>query len=115
MSKGRKAFWVGLLAVIGVMYVGDIAYRNLYADPLKAEERRTEALKDELTDIEVETRKAQKKLPQLDALRAQSLPTRTELAASVYRDWLFKMLKEHGLKRTQVDSGQHCLWSPRGG
>ena len=106
MSKGRKTFWIVLLALIAVLYVGDIAYRNLYADPLKAEERRTEALNDELTKIEVATRIAQKKIPQLDGLRAQSLPTKTELAASVYRDWLFKKLKEHGLNRTQVDSGQ---------
>lgn len=106
MTKGRKAFWIAILAVIAILYVGDIAYRNLYADPLKVEERRTSALNDELTKIEIATRVAQKKLPQLDGLRAQSLPTKTELAASVYRDWLFKMLKEHGLKRTQVDSGQ---------
>lgn len=106
MSKGRKAFWVAVLTVIAALYIGDIAYRNLYAKPLEAEERRTTALKDELTKIEVATRVAQKKIPQLDGVRAQSLPTKTELAASVYRDWLFKMLKQHGLTRPQVDSGQ---------
>ena len=93
MSKGRQKFWLTLLALIAVLYLGDMAYRNLYTLPLQAEERRATALAEELTKVEVATRIAKKKLPRLDQMRGQSLPSKTELAASVYRDWLFQLLK----------------------
>ena len=106
MNERRKLLLPLLLGVIAVAFVGDKAYQNLYAEPLREKEVRKKNLSNELHETKVKIKQGEQKLPQLDVVQTRSLPYDIELAISEYRGWLFGLFEEVDLKRTSVDSGQ---------
>ncbi|MCA9199869.1 MAG: hypothetical protein KDA87_20155 [Planctomycetales bacterium] len=105
MNRQRLVL-VGLLGVIAVFYVGDLAYRSLYVQPLEAEQRKTKPLKDKLLDSKLAVREEERLLESLPQLQQRSLPSDLELAIADYRNWLLEVIESAGLARTSVNAGQ---------
>ena len=59
MNRQRVILLV-LLGAFGVFYVGDLAYRTLYAEPLAAELRKTKPLENKLFASKVAVREEQR-------------------------------------------------------
>ena len=79
MPKRQKL----LLAVVGVMffgYLGDMAYRRLYAEPLREATGEAEMLRSDLHDARIAVRGEQNRLEELPKLDQQSLPRNLEIA-----------------------------------
>ncbi len=101
----RQRLLIAVLALMIVGYLGDQTYRRLYERPLAAAEQRVTTLEQELHDGQLEVRREQNRLPQLDDLKYQSLPSNLELAVTEYRSWLLKVIEETGLEKANLDSG----------
>jgi hypothetical protein len=101
----RQRLLLALLLVMFVGYAGDQAYRRLYERPLAAAQQRAVTLEEELNDGQLEVRRQQKRLPELDKLRNRSLPSNLELAVTQYRSWLLEAIEQSGLEQANLDSG----------
>lgn len=105
MKLTRQQLLLALLAMIGVVRIGDWALNTLIQGPLQARRARTEQLQSDIQKREqllAESRAAGK---QLTAWQAQSLPSDPEVARSTYRNWLLSLVKTTRLRNATVDSG----------
>ena len=105
----RQKLLLGVVAVMFVGYLGDMAYRRLYAEPLREAATQTETLRGDLHDTRLAVRREQNRLEQVPQLGQRSLPRNLEIAISVYRGWLLQLIQEVGLEGTNVNSGQPTL------
>jgi hypothetical protein len=97
-----------LAAVLGLMLIGygaDQAYRRLYEQPLAAAEQRIETLSKQLHDGQLQVRRQQHRLPDLDQLQTRSLPRNLDLAVTQYRSWLLQLIEDSDLEQANLDSG----------
>ncbi len=104
-SETRQRVLLGLLIVIGGYLGGEWVWKEKVELPLQG-------LKDEY-DETLETLgkrtkqfKATKELPdRIKAWKKQALPSDTETARSLYRNWLLKTIQTAKLRNARVDSG----------
>ncbi|MCA9151752.1 MAG: hypothetical protein KDA92_20755, partial [Planctomycetales bacterium] len=101
----RQKLLLALLLLIGVSYVGDMLYRRGYSEPLRKAESQLASSAETLHKTQLDVRKQQRRLPELDELKPRSLPRNPELAVSEYRSWLLQNLAESGLQQASLDSG----------
>jgi hypothetical protein len=101
----RQQLLVTALVLVSCGYLADQAYRRLYERPLENAERSVASLQKELHVGQLEARRQQKRLPQLDALHPRSLPRNMELAVTAYRSWLLRAIEQSGFEQANLDSG----------
>ncbi len=102
----RQRLLLAVVAVMFVGYMGDVAYRRLYAEPLREATNEAESMRSNLHDTRLAVREEQNRLQQLPELERRSLPRNMEIAISAYRGWLLKLIQDVGLNGTNVNSGQ---------
>ncbi len=100
----RQKILIALVTTMLVVYVADLAYRRLYAEPVQKAQTATETLKKRLHKAELNVRAEKNKLAALEDLQIRSLPSNLELAVSSYRSWLLNLIEQAGLRGTSVDS-----------
>lgn len=105
MNERRQQLLLAALIVIAVAYVGDWVWRDNIEAPLnELQGQHTELLED--IEKKTKTFKATKKLPEkIAAWKKQALPSNTETARSLYRNWLLKTIQTAKLRNVRVDSG----------
>ena len=105
MKPNRQQLLLAVLAIIGIVQLGDWVLNTMIQGPLLASRARTEQLQNDISKREkllAESRNAGK---QIDAWLKQSLPANPEVARSIYRSWLLTLVKATKLRNATVDSG----------
>jgi hypothetical protein len=95
----------GALAVTAILYVGEIGYRRLYEEPIRAAEDQATVLRERLRKQRLAIAKAKEAVQLLDHLQQRALPRNLELARSGYQSWLLEVVKKCSLAASKVDSG----------
>lgn len=105
-----RTIWLTLAASgIGLLYGGDTAYRTYIEKPSTEYEQQLTDLEGELRDAETDERIAKKKLREMDALAARSLPSEPELARSAYQAYLLDLVEKHRWESRSIDTGNPAL------
>ena len=110
----RRTTLYGALAVMAVLYVGDIGYRRFYAEPISSAENQSAGLRQQLQEQKIAIAKAKQAVQLLDDLQRHALPHNLELARSSYQAWLLEVVKQCKLTAPKVDSGDPVTRANRG-
>ena len=105
MKINRQQALLAILAVIGIVQIGDWVLNTVIQGPLQLRRAKTEQLQADIAKREkslAETRDAAK---QIEGWMKQSLPANPEVTRSVYRSWLLSLIKTTNLRNATVDSG----------
>lgn len=105
MKINRQHALLAILAVIGVVQIGDWVLNTAIHGPLQLRRAKTEQLQADIAKREkllAETRNAAE---QIGDWMKQSLPANPEVTRSVYRSWLLSLIKTTNLRNATVDSG----------
>lgn len=101
----RQHILLGVLAIFGLLNVGDWVLNTAIQGPLQERRDRAEALQEGIEKRQAllkQTREAGKKIA---AWKKRSLPANSEVARALYRSWLHGHVTECGLTNAAVDSG----------
>lgn len=105
MQKREKILAVGVgLLVAG--YLGNWLFTSLLQTPLQEGQDKIARLEKEIAARQTKIVRARHANRKLDAWEAQSLPSKPEVAASLYQDWLLEQVGKAGFKMPNVDSGE---------
>ncbi len=110
----RRIVLYGALAVMAVLYVGDIGYRRFYVEPIRTAENQSAGLRQQLQERRIAIAKAKQAVQSLDDLQQHALPRNLELARSDYQAWLLEVVKQCKLSAPKVDSGDPVTRAYRG-
>lgn len=106
MNDTRRKTWMyGLLGATVLYFAGEWAYGSFYATPLESLNSRTEELQNKIDKRNTDLLKARRIKKRIAGWNAQSLPSDTELARSLYLAWLVERVKAAGIESPNVDSG----------
>jgi Tfp pilus assembly protein PilO len=105
MKPDRKQILLALLAVIGIVRVGDWVLTSMIQEPLQQSRARTDQLRDDIKKREKLLAEARNAASQIAEWTKQSLPSDPEVARSVYRSWLLALVRSTRLRSATVDSG----------
>jgi len=100
----RKHFLGLAFALLLAFYLGNWALDALYLKPLARAQRLTELLNERIELRERELAAARRAGMWLSACEAQSLPSDTEVARSLYQAWLLELVDHVGLAGPSVNS-----------
>ena len=103
MPQRQKILLIAVSAIF-IVYIGDMAYQQLYSEPLGRLVADQETLGKRLQDAKLEVRRQQNKLRQLPELEKKSLPRELEVAVTEYRGWLLEMAEEIGINSVSVNA-----------
>lgn len=105
MKLERQQILLGLLIVIAVALLGDYVLTSMIQGPLKQLNGQNNELRDNIKKRQAllaESREAGQKISEW---QKASLPTDTERARSLYRNWLLETVRSAKLRSATVDSG----------
>lgn len=105
MKPGRKKVLLGLLIAMGVARAGDYVLSSMIQGPLQQLNGENNELRENIKEREAllaESREAGQKISEW---QKTSLPTDTETARSLYRNWLLETIRSAKLRSATVDSG----------
>lgn len=105
MKRREAILAVGLGAIVAV-YGGNWLYQSLYEQPLRERQERTEQLREDIAKRELDLARIAKAERKLKAWKAQSLPSDTEVARSLYQAWLVGIVGAAELANPNVDSSE---------
>jgi hypothetical protein len=106
MSKYRKRILVAIAVAIVLFYVGDWLLENMVLRPLETRRQKANRWQKKILKTERELARARKAGKELLAWEAQSLPSDTEVARSLYQAWLLELVNHAGFTNPNVDSGE---------
>ena len=109
----RQKLLYGALAVIGVLYVGDVGYRKLYEEPIQNADRKFSGINERLKKQKLSNAKAKQAVKQVDKLQVIALPRNLEMARSTYQSWLLQLVNDCQLDAPKVDSSSPAPFSYR--
>ncbi len=105
MRPNRQQILLAVLAIIGVVQVGDWVVSTMIQGPLQTSRARTEQLQKDIKKQEAVLAESRNASKQTAEWLKQSLPADPEVARTVYRSWLLNLVKSHKLRNATVDSG----------
>jgi Tfp pilus assembly protein PilO len=105
MQKREKILAIGV-GVLVLGYVGNWMFSSLLQGPLNERYARIDKLKSDIARKQVQIHRGRQAARKLDEWQAQSLPSKREVAASLYQDWLLEQVAKAGFKMPNVDSGE---------
>ena len=108
----RQHLLLGVLAIFGLLNVGDWVLNTAIQGPLQDRRDRAEALQEGIEKRQALLKATRKAGQQISEWKKRSLPANSEVARSLYRSWLHGHVTECGLSNAVVDSGSP---SPRRG
>jgi len=94
---------VGLIAAL---YGGNWLYQANYEAPLAERRAETDSLREDIAKRELDLARFRKASQELKQWRAQSLPSDTEVARSLYQAWLVELVGAAELVNPNVDSSE---------
>ena len=104
MNIPRNRLMIGGLGAVALLFLGDMAYRKFYAEPVANFDIQKKQITKRLREAKAATTKAQRAAAQLDALEKASLPWDPEVARERYQDWLLQVAKDAKLENTSIDA-----------
>jgi hypothetical protein len=104
--KKREKVLAGVIGILLVGYVGNWLFQRALQGPLDARRAKAERLKKDIDRKEKQLRLAQQAGKKLTAWQRRSLPRDTEVARSLYQEWLLDVVGRAGFKLPNVDSGE---------
>lgn len=105
MQKREKILAVGV-GVLAVGYVGHWLFSSLLQAPLEQRRHVADGLKSEIEKKQSQIHRGRQAAAKLEEWQAQSLPSKREVAASLYQDWLLDQVGKAGFRMPNVDSGE---------
>lgn len=106
MNKYRKYLLWAVLGAIVLFYAGDWLLENALEGPLQVRREKIAKLKKDIRELDTKLGHARTTGKQLDVFRAQSLPGDPVIARTLYRAWLFELVKFVELANPTVDAGE---------
>jgi len=105
MNKREKIMAAGIGA-IAALYGVHWAYQSMYVQPLADRRAEIDRLRTDIADRELEYARFRKASQQMKKWQAQSLPSDTEVARSLYQAWLVGLVGSAGFVGPNVDSSE---------
>jgi hypothetical protein len=103
MNK-REIILAAGVAALGVAYGGNWAFQSYYVAPLEERQARIASLREDIGKRELDMARFRKANQKLKSWQAQSLPSDTEVARSLYQAWLVELVGKAGFLSPNVDS-----------
>lgn len=104
MNIPRNRLMIVGLGIVVLLFLGDMAYRKFYSEPIAEFENQKKQISKRLRETKAATNKAQRAAKQLDELAQASLPWDPEVARERYQDWLLQLAKDAKLENTSIDA-----------
>ncbi len=104
MNLPRNRLMIVGLGIVVFLFLGDMAYRKFYSEPVAEYGNQKKLLTKRLRETKAATTKAQRAVAQLDELEKASLPWDPEVARERYQDWLLQVAKDAKLENTSIDA-----------
>jgi Tfp pilus assembly protein PilO len=102
----REKILAAGVGAIAVLYAGHWMYQVAYEGPLQERRAETLRLREDIAKRELDLAKFRKASRESKSWQAQSLPSDTEVARSLYQAWLVELVGAAGLSNANVDSGE---------
>ncbi len=106
MGDKRTRTLLLVLGSIGILYIGDLAYRSGIESPRQEAERLKSRLEKRIRATKLSLAKSKRIAADLEQLEGQSLPWDLEVARSSYQSWLLQLVKRAKLQTPNVDSSE---------
>jgi len=103
--KQREKILAISLGALGVVIGGNWLFNQLLQGPLNARYAKVENLRDEIEKKEFVLRRARRAGQRLTEWQTMALPAETEMARSLYQNWLLEVVSAAGFEQPNVDSG----------
>ncbi len=105
MNQSTRLLLIAMSAV-GVLWAGDVGYRNLIEQPAKDRAEKIEQLDTQINKARETIFESAGATERLDELERLSLPHDPELARARYQDWLLDLVQSVELNGASVDAGK---------
>lgn len=105
MKLNRQKILLGLLAVIGIVRVGDWVLASIIEGPLHELRGTNSQLQSEIEKYEKALALARTAGKRIEQWKTLSLPADVETSRTLYRTWLADLVRESKLQNPIVDSG----------
>lgn len=105
MKLERQHILVGILILFAVLRAGDYVLTSMIQGPLRQLNGENNELRDKIEQREALLAESRTAGQKLELWRKRSLPTDTETARSLYRNWLLETIRSAKLRNATVDSG----------
>lgn len=105
MNK-REIILAAALGAIAVLFGGNWLYQANYVEPLDERRAEIDRLRTDIAKRELDMARFRKANKELQRWQAQSLPSDTELARSLYQGWLVGLVGSAGFTSPNVDSSE---------
>jgi len=103
--EARKNLLLAVATVILALICGDWLWRNAVEGPIEDRQRKLAGMQKSVRDREDKLTQARKAGQLLARWEAQSLPSDSEVARSLYQAWLLELVNYVDLANPNVDSG----------
>lgn len=104
--KPRERLYAGVLGLILLGLAGRWLLQTLLSGPLAERQTRLDALAQKIDKQQQILRRARQASEKLATWNGQSLPANTEVARSLYQNWLLEIVNRAGFQTPNVDSGE---------
>ncbi|MEQ9408388.1 MAG: hypothetical protein RIK87_11705 [Fuerstiella sp.] len=105
MKLERQQILLGILILFAVLRVGDYVLTSLIQGPLRQLNGENNELREKIQEREALLAESRTAGQKIESWRKRSLPTDTEAARSLYRNWLLEAIRSAKLRNATVDSG----------
>ncbi len=105
MNRREKLLGAGV-GLIAALYGGNWLYQSNYEAPFAERRAETDRLREDIGKRELDLAKFRKASQELKQWRAQSLPSDTEVARSLYQAWLVELVGAAEFLNPNVDSSE---------
>lgn len=102
----RKPLLIGLLAVVGLGFGADAAYRSYIETPFKELASKRKKAESQVKDYRMRLKKAKLLTRELPPLLDTSLPAQPDAARQQYLAWWWQTIKKHDWQNPSIDLGQ---------
>ena len=106
MDKSRKRLLLGAVALLALLYTGDLVYRHGVEGPRANAARQRIKLEKRIRSTRLALAKGKQAATRLEQLESQSLPWNIEVARSEYQAWLLQRVQQAKLQNPHVDSSE---------
>lgn len=102
----RKPLLIGLLALVGLGFGADAAYRSYVEAPFQEQAKQKEKLEKQRKDYRTQLMQTKLLVRDLPPMQEASLPSNPETARQQYLAWWWQTVKNHQWQNPSVDLGQ---------
>ena len=105
MKATRQQVMLGVLALMAVLRVGDYVLSTMIQGPLRELQGENRELQEDISKQEKLLADGRAAGQKIEKWQQRSLPSDTETARSLYRNWLLETVRSARLRNATVDSG----------